>query len=276
MRTELDVPFSHKEEAKALGAKWDRTKKIWYVPSGVNPEPFAEWLPGVDRSDPSAPYIYLVLGKRECWKCHKETSVAAFGIPYRTDDDKGIAIAHAPNEAGHITIDTANANALAIVPALGCVPGEIRDYLSKRCGYKPVGARASKAPSLGNTCTSCNALQGSRYLFEEPSSPFALTAINKLPALEFVRVEVAGVFGVPAARTDFDQALFTWHAAITPSSTGNSVRGFTYRDRDAFTASSSASPIPRRRRRTRYRGHKQGISPDTPAYERLSVFSLRR
>ena len=107
MRTELDVPFSHKEEAKALGAKWDRTKKIWYVPSGVNPEPFAEWLPGVDRSDPSAPYIYLVLGKRECWKCHKETSVAAFGIPYRIDDDKGIAIAHAPNEAGHITIDTA-------------------------------------------------------------------------------------------------------------------------------------------------------------------------
>ena len=210
MRTELDVPFSHKEEAKALGAKWDRTKKIWYVPSGVNPEPFAEWLPGVDRSDPSAPYIYLVLGKRECWKCHKETSVAAFGIPYRTDDDKGIAIAHAPNEAGHITIDTANANALAIVPALGCVPGEIRDYLSKRCGYKPVGTRASKAPSLGNTCTSCNALQGSRYLFEDPSSPFALTAINKLPALEFVRVEVAGVFGAPAARTDFDQALFTW------------------------------------------------------------------
>ena len=187
MRTELDVPFSHKEEAKALGAKWDRTKKIWYVPSGVDPEPFAEWLPGVDRSDPSAPYIYLVLGTRECWKCHKETSVAAFGIPYRADNDESIAIAHAPNEAGHIAIDTANANALAIVPALGCVPGEIRDYLHKRCGYKPVGARASKAPSLGNTCTSCDALQGSRYLFEEPSSPFALTA-----------------------RTDFDQALFTW------------------------------------------------------------------
>ena len=61
MRAELDVPFSHKEEAKALGAKWDRTKKIWYVPSGVNPEPFAEWLPGIDRSDPSAPYIYVYI-----------------------------------------------------------------------------------------------------------------------------------------------------------------------------------------------------------------------
>ena len=232
MRTELNVPFSHKEEAKALGAKWDRTKKIWYVPSGVNPEPFAEWLPGVDRSDPSAPYIYLVLGKRECWKFHKEPSVAAFGIPYRADTDRrekelsdlgSIALIYRKNSdkaaffSGQTvhkppvyTSDTANANALAIVPALGCVPGEIRDYLHKRCGYKPVGARASKAPSLGNTCTSCDALQGSRYLFEEPTSPFALTAINKLPALEFVRVEVAGVFGVPATRTDFDQALFTW------------------------------------------------------------------
>ena len=59
MRTELDVPFSHKDEAKALGAKWDRAKKIWYVPDGVNPEPFAAWLPGVDRgtsrSTPSTP-----------------------------------------------------------------------------------------------------------------------------------------------------------------------------------------------------------------------------
>ena len=146
MRTELDVPFSHKEEAKALGAKWDRTKKIWYVPSGVNPEPFAEWLPGVDRSDPSAPYIYLVLGKRECWKCHKETSVAAFGIPYRTDNDESIAIAHAPNEAGYIAIDTANANALAIVPALGCVPGEIR------AARQPLSVRGALVP----VCPHCH------------------------------------------------------------------------------------------------------------------------
>ena len=214
MRTELDVPFSHKDQAKALGAKWDRVKKIWYVPDGVNPEPFAAWLPGVDRSDPSAPYIYLVLGKRECWKCHEQTTVAAFGIPYRVAEDSGSkaapGAAPAMDDAGHIAIDTARANAIAIVPALGCVPAEIRDYLRERCGYKPVGARVSKAPSLGNTCTSCDALQGSRYLFEEPSSPFALTAINKLPALEFIRVEVAGVFGVPATRTDFDQALFTW------------------------------------------------------------------
>ena len=90
-----------------------------------------------------------------------------------------------------------------------CRP-EIRDYLRERCGYKPVTSRATKTASLASTCTGCGALQGSHYLFEEPTSPFALTAINKLPALEFVRVEVAGVYGIPASQSNFDQALFTW------------------------------------------------------------------
>ena len=148
MRTELDVPFSHKDEAKALGAKWDRAKKIWYVPDGVNPEPFAAWLSGVDRSDPNAPYIYLVLGKRECWKCHGQTTVAAFGIPYRAADDSDSLAspsdAPAVDDAGHVAIDTSRANAVAIVPALGCVPAEIRNYLRQRCGYKPVGAQKRK------------------------------------------------------------------------------------------------------------------------------------
>ena len=81
MRTELDVPFSHKDEAKALGAKWDRVKKIWYVPDGVNPEPFAAWLPGVDRSDPARPTSTW------CWASANVGSVTSrrrsrLGIPY--------------------------------------------------------------------------------------------------------------------------------------------------------------------------------------------------
>lgn len=39
----LDIPFAQKEEAKALGAKWDRQEKSWYIPSGVDAEPFSKW-----------------------------------------------------------------------------------------------------------------------------------------------------------------------------------------------------------------------------------------
>ena len=42
----LKVPYAEKDEAKALGARWNPTRKSWYVPDGVAVEPFARWLAG--------------------------------------------------------------------------------------------------------------------------------------------------------------------------------------------------------------------------------------
>ncbi|MDX7846597.1 zincin-like metallopeptidase domain-containing protein [Aeromonas caviae] len=42
-RVYIKVPFSEKEEAKALGARWDRPKQSWYIPNGVDPAKFAKW-----------------------------------------------------------------------------------------------------------------------------------------------------------------------------------------------------------------------------------------
>jgi putative DNA primase/helicase len=44
-RTYLAVPYAEKDDAKQLGAKWDRAEKAWYVPAGVDLEAFAPWLP---------------------------------------------------------------------------------------------------------------------------------------------------------------------------------------------------------------------------------------
>ncbi len=42
-RDYLDVPKEEKDEAKALGAKWDKYQKAWYVEKGTDLEPFAKW-----------------------------------------------------------------------------------------------------------------------------------------------------------------------------------------------------------------------------------------
>lgn len=41
----LNVPFAEKDEAKALGARWDAAKKKWYAPPGAEPDRFERWLP---------------------------------------------------------------------------------------------------------------------------------------------------------------------------------------------------------------------------------------
>ena len=42
-RIYLTVPFSEKDEAKALGAKWDRRAKAWYAREDQELEPFKRW-----------------------------------------------------------------------------------------------------------------------------------------------------------------------------------------------------------------------------------------
>jgi hypothetical protein len=44
MKTYLFVPYEEKDEAKRLGARWDAEQKKWYVPDGLNVEPFSRWL----------------------------------------------------------------------------------------------------------------------------------------------------------------------------------------------------------------------------------------
>lgn len=42
----LNVPYAEKDEAKALGARWNPTKRRWYVPDGTATAAFAKWAGG--------------------------------------------------------------------------------------------------------------------------------------------------------------------------------------------------------------------------------------
>ncbi|MEG0042054.1 MAG: DUF5710 domain-containing protein [Massilia sp.] len=46
----LTVPYAEKDAAKALGARWNPTRRRWYVADGVATEPFAKWIDAVSAS----------------------------------------------------------------------------------------------------------------------------------------------------------------------------------------------------------------------------------
>ncbi|MDD5493735.1 MAG: zincin-like metallopeptidase domain-containing protein [Dehalococcoidia bacterium] len=50
-KTVINVPFKEKDEAKALGAKWDRQEKSWYIPAGVVLAPFDKWMQKPSQQD---------------------------------------------------------------------------------------------------------------------------------------------------------------------------------------------------------------------------------
>ncbi len=39
----LDCPYPDKDACKALGGRWDPEYRKWYVPAGIDPDPFRIW-----------------------------------------------------------------------------------------------------------------------------------------------------------------------------------------------------------------------------------------
>ena len=50
MRINLVTPFAEKDAVKALGARWDGAKKIWYITDAADLTPFMRWIPNLEAA----------------------------------------------------------------------------------------------------------------------------------------------------------------------------------------------------------------------------------
>lgn len=75
MRTDLIVPFSEKDDAKKLGAKWDPEKKVWWVSDDVDLNNFERWLPQKLEPDFKSSDYWVAEVECKCWKCQSDISV---------------------------------------------------------------------------------------------------------------------------------------------------------------------------------------------------------
>jgi Domain of unknown function (DUF5710) len=56
MRINLTTPFAEKDAVKALGARWDAAKKVWYIMDVADLSPFARWIPDLARATDNTTY----------------------------------------------------------------------------------------------------------------------------------------------------------------------------------------------------------------------------
>lgn len=82
---DLEVPYQQKELAKALGARWDARRKVWYVVDRDDLTPFAKWLPQPPRVNHRADSYVLLESRRDCWKCgHPAADRSGFRLSSRS------------------------------------------------------------------------------------------------------------------------------------------------------------------------------------------------
>lgn len=81
-RQYIAVPYAEKDEAKALGAKWDKLSQCWFIPKGVSAQGFEKWLPPATANKPEA--IQMPLGK----KAQEPNGIRQYlNVPYAEKDE---------------------------------------------------------------------------------------------------------------------------------------------------------------------------------------------
>jgi putative DNA primase/helicase len=64
-RTYITVPFAEKNEAKAMGAKWDKKQSSWYIPKEIDPQSFSKWNTTTNQLTQSSPQEEFTKAVRE-------------------------------------------------------------------------------------------------------------------------------------------------------------------------------------------------------------------
>ncbi len=160
----LNVPYSEKDQAKALGAKWNPKLKKWYVERRKDYNKFIKWiLDGEEETTIICDELYIVEGIHTCFKCKNKTKVIGFGI-------KKYFNIYNPDEYDD-TIEFCDDD-IRIVSQIDPLPTNLQKYLLEKYNYYKDFSKTTRSRYFANHCSNCKIIQGEFFLFGEVDSPF--------------------------------------------------------------------------------------------------------
>ena len=179
----LDVPYSEKDKAKALGARWNPNKKKWYVQNQSDYPKFQQWILNNDEDECMilCDYFYVVIGTHTCFKCHDLTPVIGFGIEnYFKFYQEGLY--------DHDPEPEYSSDEIHIASWIEPIDGKILEYLKDNFNYYKDYSKTTKTEYYANHCKNCGIIQGNYYIFSEVDSPFFIDSSESAEALKLVRI----------------------------------------------------------------------------------------
>ena len=184
----LDVPYKEKDEAKALGAKWNPSLKKWYVQDKKDYYKFLKWTLGDEEcATIVCDHIYIVEGERECFKCHKPTKVIGFGVENMFELSNPGIYDNVDNPCKYLD------NEIHITNYLENSTDDFLKFLSQRFGYYSDYSRIA-GRDFYNHCSHCGVLQGNFYLFAEVDSPFFIHSEEEAKKLTLYKIKIENDF----------------------------------------------------------------------------------
>lgn len=181
-RLYLNVPYPEKDDAKALGAKWDHEIKKWYVTYKKDYHLFERWFFNSNTNLIISNHLYIAVANRECFKCKKQTPVISFAsdtiVEIQRDEDIRTEIW---DGAIHFVFDvediTENLKGL-------------KEYLKTKYNFYYGYSNFTNSYYYGNHCSHCDVLQGNFYLHGGGNSPFSIHDIEDAKNINLLKFKL--------------------------------------------------------------------------------------
>ena len=178
----LNVPYEEKDEAKALGAKWNPQLKKWYVEKRKDYHKFIKWiLGGKEQVYILCDCIYIVEGIHTCFKCRNLTKVIGYGIKKYFDVCN-------PEVYGEEDAWSFEDDEIHIASHIYPLPEKLLNYLKDKYGYFKSYSQTVQSSYLANHCSNCKVIQGDFYLFGEVDSPFFIDSEERAKQLKLYKI----------------------------------------------------------------------------------------
>ncbi len=172
----LKVPYGEKEEAKALGAKWNVELKKWYISSRRDYPKFQKWYVNPNADLIISNHLFIIVGEQECFKCKQKTKVVSLAADmYTIVDDQQFEF---------------NEGDINFIQDIDGIPQTLEKYLKDNYQYYLGYSKTTQSKYYGNHCDNCGVLQGNFFLYSEPDSPFFMDSIEKAKSLTVFKVDL--------------------------------------------------------------------------------------
>ena len=176
----IRIPEKDWDEVEALGAVRFQEMGLYEIEFQKDYHLYKRWLFDMyEEGHIILDHYYLAIGKWECYKCQKITSVvgACHDIRFSFADPSVFDVVTGDDfeiDIGMSGISSCNE----------LVEADMIPYLTRKYGL-----RKDKG-TLSNHCIHCDALQGDFYLFEEVGSPFVFQTVETASDLILLKVNL--------------------------------------------------------------------------------------
>lgn len=211
----LYVPFSEKDEAKALGAIWNPEEKFWFISEETDKTKFEKWLlktdeeilatlkPGLEKVE--VDQFYIVEAEKFCPKCQNTTPVYAILL------EKGTLMAHETDPPSNLSDNEyydweesddsweiqETSQALFLAP-LSHTDVETRKIIESKTSIYQDFSKFAQATYYANHCLHCGALQGTHHVYEDYGAPFNPADWEEYKKMKYTLIKHKATFSLDA------------------------------------------------------------------------------